>query len=89
MDEPNVNSGGLNGLADGMLYGNPGQLGIQATAVAAAIVYSGVMTFILLKVIGLVIPLRVNAADESTGLDLTDHGEEAYLHAGGGSGSLG
>ena len=79
----------LNGLADGMLYGNPGQLGIQATAVAAAIVYSGVMTFILLKVIGLVIPLRVNAADESTGLDLTDHGEEAYLHAGGGSGSLG
>jgi ammonium transporter, Amt family len=79
----------LNGLADGLLYGNPGQLGIQATAVAAAIVYSGVVTFILLKVIGLVIPLRATAADESTGLDLTLHGEEAYLHAGGGSGSLG
>ena len=41
----------LNGLADGALFGNPGQLGVQATAVAAAIVYSGVMSFILLKVI--------------------------------------
>jgi Amt family ammonium transporter len=79
----------LNGLADGLMYGNPGQLGIQATAVGAAIVYSGVMTFILLKVIGLIIPLRASAADESTGLDLTDHGEEAYLHAGGGSAALG
>jgi Amt family ammonium transporter len=78
----------LNGLADGLLYGNPGQLGIQATAVAAAIVYSGVVTFVLLKVIGLVIPLRPSAADESTGLDLTNHGEEAYLH-GGGSSALG
>jgi Amt family ammonium transporter len=79
----------LNGLADGLLYGNPGQLGIQATAVAAAIVYSGVMSFILLKVIGIVIPLRATPADESTGLDLTHHGEEAYLHAGGGSAALG
>jgi Amt family ammonium transporter len=78
----------LNGLADGLLYGNPGQLGIQATAVGAAIVYSGVVTFVLLKVIGLVIPLRPSAADESTGLDLTNHGEEAYLH-GGGSSALG
>ena len=79
----------LNGLADGLLYGNPGQLGIQATAVGAAIVYSGVMTFILLKLIGLFVPLRATAADESTGLDLTHHGEEAYLHAGGGSGGIG
>ena len=79
----------LNGLADGLLYGNPGQLGIQATAVAAAIVYSGVMSFVLLKVIGIVIPLRATPADESTGLDLTHHGEEAYLHAGGGSAALG
>ena len=79
----------LNGLADGLLYGNPGQLGIQATAVAAAIVYSGVVTFILLKVIGLIVPLRASAADESTGLDLTNHGEEAYLHASGGSAALG
>src|SRR5688572_3934066 len=79
----------LNGLADGLLYGNPGQLGIQAMAVGAAIVYSGVMTFVLLKLIGLFLPLRATAADENTGLDLTHHGEEAYLHAGGGSGGIG
>src|SRR5262249_13466948 len=39
----------LNGVADGLLFGNPKQLGIQATAVAAAIVYSGIMSFVLLK----------------------------------------
>jgi len=71
----------LNGLADGVLFGNPGQLMIQATAVGAAIVYSGVVTFILLKVIGIVMPLRATDDDESTGLDITMHGEEAYLHA--------
>ena len=65
------------------LYGNPGQLGIQAVAVLAAIVYSGVLSFILLKVIGMVIPLRANATDEMVGLDITMHGEEAYLHADG------
>jgi Amt family ammonium transporter len=71
----------LNGLADGVLYGNPGQLGIQAAAVGAAIVYSGVMTFILLKVIGIVMPLRASGDEEGSGLDITMHGEEAYLHA--------
>jgi Amt family ammonium transporter len=70
----------LNGLADGALFGNPGQLGVQATAVAVTIVYSGVMSFILLKLIGAVIPLRASSADESVGLDLSNHGEEAYVH---------
>ncbi len=42
----------LNGVADGVLFGNPAQLGIQATAVAATIVYSGVVSFMLLKLIG-------------------------------------
>ncbi|MBI2828168.1 MAG: ammonium transporter, partial [Acidobacteria bacterium] len=73
----------FNGVADGLLFGNPGQLLVQATAVAAAIVYSGVMSFILLKLIGLVIPLRATAADEGAGLDITQHGEEAYLQLGG------
>jgi Amt family ammonium transporter len=72
----------LNGLADGLLFGNPAQLGIQATAVAAAIVYSGVVSFALLKLIALVIPLRADAADESTGLDISEHGEEAYVATG-------
>jgi Amt family ammonium transporter len=73
----------LNGLADGLLFGNPAQLGVQATAVAAAIVYSGVMSFILLKLVGLVFPLRASADEESDGLDQTMHGEEAYVHGGG------
>ena len=73
----------LNGVADGLLFGNPGQVVTQAIAVAAVIVYCGVATFILLKVIGLVIPLRASESDESTGLDITQHGEEAYLHVGG------
>jgi Amt family ammonium transporter len=63
------------------LFGNPAQLGVQATAVAAAIVYSGAMSFILLKLIGLVVPLRAKADDEASGLDISQHGEEAYLHA--------
>jgi Amt family ammonium transporter len=71
---------GLNGLADGLLFGNPGQLGIQALAVGAAIVYSGAVSFVLLKLISVVIPLRADAGDETTGLDVTQHGEEAYIH---------
>ena len=73
----------LNGVADGLLFGNPGQLGIQFAAVAAAIVYSGVLSFVLLKLIGAVIPLRADADDESIGMDLSQHGEEAYVQAGG------
>jgi Amt family ammonium transporter len=73
----------LNGLADGLLFGNPGQLGVQAAAVAAAIVYSGLVSFVLLKAIGAVIPLRAESADESIGLDVSQHGEEAYVPAGG------
>jgi Amt family ammonium transporter len=76
----------LNGVADGLLFGNPGQLGIQAVAVGASIIYSGVMSFILLKVIGMVIPLRARSEDETSGLDVTQHGEEAYIHEGGVSG---
>ena len=73
----------LNGVADGALFGNPGQLGIQAIAVLVAIVYSGGMTFVLLKLIGLVTPLRATESEESEGLDLTQHGEEAYVQTSG------
>ena len=71
----------FNGVADGALYGNPGQLGIQAAAVAAAAIFSFVVSFALVKVVGLVIPLRPSAEDEVSGLDISQHGEEAYLHA--------
>jgi ammonium transporter, Amt family len=70
----------LNGVQDGLLYGNPGQLGIQAVAVLGAGVYSFAVSFILVKLVGLVIPLRPSPEDEMTGLDISQHGEEAYLH---------
>jgi len=69
-----------NGVQDGVLAGNPKQLMIQATAVAAVIVYSGVVSFVILKVISLISPLRADANDEMQGLDISMHGEEAYLH---------
>jgi ammonium transporter, Amt family len=73
----------INGVADGLLFGNPRQLLIQGAAILAAIVYSGVMSFVLLKAIALVMPLRASAADEQDGLDISQHAEEAYGHADG------
>ncbi|MBJ8439004.1 ammonium transporter [Acinetobacter lactucae] len=52
-----------------------GQLWVQVEGVLATMVYSGVATFIILKVIDLVIGIRVNADDERMGLDLSQHGE--------------
>ena len=75
----------LNGVQDGLLYGNPGQIGIQAVAVASAAVFSFVVSFILVKLIGFIVPLRPSAEDEMMGLDISQHGEEAYLHAEGAS----
>jgi Amt family ammonium transporter len=75
----------LNGIADGLLFGNPGQLAIQGTAVLAAIVYSGLMSFVLLKLISVVLPLRTTVEDESGGLDISLHGEDAYPHSEGGT----
>jgi len=71
----------LNGIADGLLFGNPAQLGIQAVAVGAAILYSGVASFVLLKIVGAIFPLRATSSEETVGLDLSAHGEEAYVHA--------
>ncbi len=78
----------LNGVADGALFGNPGQLAIQGTAVLAAIVYSAGMSFVLLKLVGLVLPLRASAAEEAEGMDINGHGEEAYMGVGGASPAL-
>ena len=73
----------LNGVADGLLFGNAAQVGIQVAAIAAAAAYSGVMSFVLLKVIGAVLPLRASIDDQAIGLDLSMHGEEAYIQGGG------
>jgi ammonium transporter, Amt family len=67
-----------NGTADGLLFGNPKQLGIQALGVLAALAYSAVATVVILKLIGLVTPLRASAREEGLGLDVSQHGEEAY-----------
>ena len=67
-----------NGTADGLLFGNATQVGIQAVAVVATIVYSGAATFVILRLIALVSPLRTSVREEGIGLDITQHGEEAY-----------
>jgi Amt family ammonium transporter len=68
-----------NGVADGLLFGNPVQVAIQALAVLAAATYSAGGTLVLLKLVGLVLPLRaVNGREEKLGLDVSQHGEEAY-----------
>ncbi|HVO11602.1 MAG TPA: ammonium transporter [Vicinamibacteria bacterium] len=67
-----------NGTADGLLFGNPAQLGIQALGLLSAIAYSGVLSFLLLKGIALVAPLKIDRQHEGLGMDVSQHGEEAY-----------
>jgi Amt family ammonium transporter len=64
--------------ADGLIHGNPGQLGAQAAAVAVTLGYSLVMTLVILRVLDAVIGLRVSEEEERMGLDLSQHGERAY-----------
>jgi Amt family ammonium transporter len=66
------------GAKDGLFYGNPGQLGIQAIAVGASILYSAVMTFVILKLIDVFVGLRVPENEEVLGLDASQHREAAY-----------
>ncbi len=72
-----VNPGG----ADGLFFGNASQFGIQAIAAFAAIAYSMVLTYIILKIVGIVAGgLRVETEEEIQGLDLTQHSEIGYTH---------
>jgi ammonium transporter, Amt family len=64
--------------ADGLFFGNPAQLGIQAVAVVGVWVFSFVGTYVLLKAIDAIIGLRVTKEEEVTGLDLSQHNEVAY-----------
>jgi Amt family ammonium transporter len=75
----------LNGAFDGALFGNPGQVLVQGAAVLGAMFYSGAGTFVVLKLIGLVMPLRATVSEEAEGLDIIAHGEEAYAAVGGSS----
>ena len=66
------------GGTDGLFYGNPGQLWIQFKSVIATMAFSFVMTFIILKIVDLVVGLRVPAEDEERGLDISMHNETGY-----------
>ncbi len=73
-----VNEGGANGL----FYGNPGQVPIQLMAIGATYALCGFGTFIILWIVKAVVGLRVNEEDEVEGLDLTLHAESAYSTVG-------
>ena len=68
--------GGL-GLDEGQTVG--GQFGVQIIGALATLVWCGIATFILLKIVGVVTPLRADEDDERQGLDLTQHEERGYI----------
>jgi Amt family ammonium transporter len=70
---------GWNGVADGLFYGDAGQLGSQLVAALAAPVYAFGMTYVLLRVLGALMPLRGTDKEEAIGMDIIHHGEEAYV----------
>ena len=72
-----VNAGG----ADGLLAGNAAQLGTQAVAVLAAAALAVLGTVVIFTFVRIVLGVRVAVRDEIGGLDLAEHGEEAYLGA--------
>ncbi|HRY85541.1 MAG TPA: ammonia channel protein, partial [Candidatus Omnitrophota bacterium] len=63
---------------DGLFYGNPGLFLIQLKAVAVTIVYSFIISWVLLKIVDAVMGLRVSEDEERIGLDLTQHRESGY-----------
>ena len=72
-----VNPGGTNGL----LYGNPGFLGTQIIGILAVGGYTLVVSWIIIKVVNAVSPLRMAAQAEETGMDTSEHNESAYQNA--------
>ena len=74
---------GWNGITNGLFFGHAAQLAHQALAVIAAPAYAFGCTYVLLRVMALVTPLRVNDRDEGLGLDVSQHGEEAYVQGDG------
>jgi len=64
--------------ADGLFFGNPKQFLVQLLAVLVTLVYTFTVTFIIYKLVDLVIGVRVGEKEELMGLDLTQHHERAY-----------
>ncbi|MGI8461351.1 MAG: ammonium transporter [Solirubrobacterales bacterium] len=73
-----VEAAGLSPNGDGLFYGSASLLGDQVLAALIAPAYAFAVTFVLLKLIGLVSPLRSDEHDEAIGMDAVYHGEEAY-----------
>ncbi len=69
-----VNDSGANGL----FYGNPSQLLVQAVAVTAAVAFAYGMTFGIARLLDAFVGLRVSENEEEVGLDISEHGERAY-----------
>ncbi|MDR2057248.1 MAG: ammonium transporter [Dysgonamonadaceae bacterium] len=66
------------GGRQGALYGDWEQLGIQAIVNVTTVIFSGLMTFVLFKIIDKLVGIRVMEGDEAIGLDISQHGEIAY-----------
>ena len=66
--------------ADGLFFGNAGQLGTQALMAGAVALFSVAGTWIILKLVDAVVGLRVSSEEEQVGLDLSQHNEQAYSH---------
>jgi Amt family ammonium transporter len=64
--------------ANGLFFGNPGQLWIQFLSVMATMVFAFVMTLIILKVIDMVMGLRITEEEEMKGMDISLHNENGY-----------
>jgi len=69
--------------ADGLFFGNPGQLRTQLIAVLATYALAVVLTWVILKIVAATVGLRVADEDEVAGLDLSQHSETAYVFGGG------
>ena len=66
------------GGSDGLLHGNASQLWKQALGAGAVIAYTALLTWLLLVLVKMVSGLRAAEREEASGLDVTQHGEEAY-----------
>jgi ammonium transporter, Amt family len=69
-----VNTAGANGL----FYGDPSLVLKQLIAIVATYLFVGIVTYIIIKIVKVFVPVRANEQEESLGLDITLHGEKAY-----------
>ena len=64
--------------SDGLIAGAPRLVAVQGAAIVAVFIYSSLLTFVLLKIINALVGLRRNEREQGIGMDVVQHGEEAY-----------